>query len=91
MHNPTCLERQGSLTCSVPPRQSIIGRNPAKVRAQLHDILAEARSAKVLPWEPRRVALYRTIVPQMANWLPSEEARQLCFEFEAELVRLEAA
>jgi hypothetical protein len=54
-------------------------------------ILAEARAAQKLPWEPKRLSLYRTIFPQMSLWLPQEEAAQLCFEFEAELVRLEAA
>jgi hypothetical protein len=39
----------------------------------------------------KRVRLYRTIFPQMTNWLPQEEAAQLCFEFETELARLEAA
>ena len=34
---------------------------------------------------------YRTIFPQMTNWLPEEEGAQLRFEFEAELARLEAA
>jgi hypothetical protein len=29
--------------------------------------------------------------PQMANWLPEEEGARLRFEFEAELVRLNAA
>ena len=28
-----------------------------------------------MPWEPRRVTLYRTIFPEMTNWLPEEEAR----------------
>jgi hypothetical protein len=44
-----------------------------------------------MPWEPRRVSLYQTIFPQMSNWLPKEEAAQLCSEFEAELARLRAA
>lgn len=65
--------------------------DPDMVRARLHKILAEARAAQKLPWEPARVSLYRTIFPQMTNWLPEEEAAQLCFEFEAELVRLKAA
>jgi len=65
--------------------------DPDKVRSRLHKILAEARAARTLPWEPTTVSLYRTIVPQMANWLPDDEAKQLCFEFEAELKRLEAA
>ena len=44
-----------------------------------------------MPWDAKRVVLYRTIFPQMTNWLPKEEAVQLCFEFETELARLEAA
>jgi hypothetical protein len=65
--------------------------DPDKVRARLYKILAEARAAQTLPWEPTRVSLYRTIVPQMTSWLPEEEAAQLRFEFETELARLEAA
>ena len=64
---------------------------PDKVRAELHKILAEARAARKLPWEPKTVLLYRTIFPQMTNWLPDEEGAQLRFEFEAEIKRLEAA
>ena len=44
-----------------------------------------------MPWDARRVSLYRTIFPQMTNWLPEEEGAQLRFEFETELARLEAA
>jgi hypothetical protein len=65
--------------------------DPDKVRARLDKILSEARAAQKLPWEPTRVSLYRTIVPQMTLWLPEEEGTQLRFEFEAELARLEAA
>jgi hypothetical protein len=65
--------------------------DPDKVRSRLHKILAEARAAKRLPWEPTTVSLYRTIFPQMTNWLPEEEGAQLQFEFEAELKRLKAA
>ncbi len=65
--------------------------DPDDVRAELHKILAEARTAKVLPWEPTRVRLYRTIFPQMSLWLPEEEAAQLCFAFDTEMARLEAA
>jgi hypothetical protein len=65
--------------------------DPDKVRQELHQILAEARAAQGMPWDANRVLLYRTIFPQMTNSLPEEEAAQLRFEFEAELVRLEAA
>ena len=65
--------------------------DPNKVRSRLHKILAEARAAKTFPWGPGRVSLYRTIFPQMTNWLPEDEGAQLRFEFETELARLEAA
>ena len=65
--------------------------DPDEVRAELHRILAEARAAQTVPWEPRRVSLYRTIFPQMTNWLPEDEGAQLRFEFEMELTRLKAA
>jgi hypothetical protein len=65
--------------------------DPDKVRARLRLILNEARAAETLPWEPARVSLYRIIFPQMTNWLPGDEGKQLRFEFETELARLEAA
>ena len=65
--------------------------DPDEVRAELYKILAEARAAKTLPWEPKQVSLYKTIFPQMTNWLPDDEAAQLRFDFESELARLNAA
>ena len=65
--------------------------NPDKVRSRLQSILAEARAAQKLPWEPTTVSLYRKIFPDMTLFLPEEEGAQLRFEFEAEMARLEAA
>jgi hypothetical protein len=65
--------------------------DPDTVRAELYKILAEARAAQRLPWEPKTLTLYRTIFPQMTNWLPDDEGAQLRFEFETEIKRLEAA
>jgi hypothetical protein len=65
--------------------------DPDEVRADLHRILAEARAAKTMPWEPSKLSLYRTIFPQMTNWLPEDEGAQLRFQFEQELERLEKA
>ena len=65
--------------------------DPDKVRARLHKILAEARAAEKFPWGRGRVSLYRTIFPQMTQFLPEEEAAQLRFAFDTELARLEAA
>jgi hypothetical protein len=62
-----------------------------QVRARLHKILAEARAADKLPWDRDRLLVYRTIFPQMARWLPEEEAAQLKFEFDTEMTRLKAA
>ena len=39
----------------------------------------------------KQVAYWKLVFPQMTNWLPEDEARQLRFEFETELARLEAA
>jgi hypothetical protein len=36
--------------------------------------LAEARAADEIPWDRDRLLVYRTIFPQMAGWLPEEEA-----------------
>ena len=65
--------------------------DPDRVRARLHRILAEARAANVLPWDPARARLYRRIVPQMSLWLPEDEGVQLRLEFETEMERLQSA
>lgn len=65
--------------------------DPEKVRSRLHKILAEMREAETLPWGRGRVSLYRTIFPQMTQWLPDEEGAQLRFQFDSEMARLEAA
>jgi len=89
--NPELLEEEG--------QSDLFGVEPLptyrpdldKVRRRLGKILAEARAAQKLPWESTTVSLYRTIFPQMTNWLPEDEGAQLRFEFETELARLEAA
>ena len=73
-----------------PPARSY-DPDPESVRAELMEILAKARAAPAQPWDPREASLYRTIFPQMANWLPDTEAKRLRREFETELARLEAA
>jgi hypothetical protein len=63
--------------------------DPDTVRKELHRMLAEARAAQAM--RPATVRLYRTLFPQMSNWLPKEEAQQLCFAFDTEMERLKAA
>ena len=81
---------QGDLFADEPPRNNGIGvANPEEVRARLHKILAEARAAQSLPPSDRRTTrMYQVVFPQMANWLPEAEAKQLRLAFERELDRL---
>lgn len=65
--------------------------DPARIRAELLAVLETARAAKTMPWSERDAGYWRTVFPNMANWLPEEEATQLRFEFAAEMERLSAA
>ena len=65
--------------------------DPAKVRAELQALLATVRAAKSMPWSERDAGYWQTVCPNMANWLPEEEAAQLRFAFAAEIERLRAA
>ncbi len=86
---PTSGPSQPDLFGAPPPQN--YDPDPESVRAELMAILAKARAAPAEPWDPREASLYRVIFPQMANWLPADEARQLRLAFETELARLEAA
>ena len=59
---------------------------PEKMRAYLHELLAEARAAKTMP-----ITADRALFALLSFWLPEEESARLRSEFEAELTRLEAA
>ncbi|MDN2578386.1 hypothetical protein [Aquibium sp. ELW1220] len=65
--------------------------DPDRVRARVLRLIAEARAAETVPWDDDDLRLFRKIVPQMVRWLPDDEARQLCFDFEEEIRRLLAA
>jgi hypothetical protein len=72
-------------------RTAIYRPDPDEVRAELLRVLAEIRRAQTLPWDARQALYWRTVFPQMTNWLPDGEGAQLRLEFEAEIRRLEAA
>lgn len=65
--------------------------NPAEVRDRLLAMHAQARGAAGQPWSHKDRQLYRVAFQRLAEWLPEEEARQLCLAFDTELARLEAA
>lgn len=61
-----------------------------EVRQELLDVLAVAKAAvQECPWDERTFKYHKVVFPQMANWLPSDERDQLCFEFAQELERIE--
>ena len=72
------------------PRRSF-RPDPDNVRAELQLVLDRARAAPETPWSAGDMAFYRVVFPQMANWLPDDEARQLCATFETKIERLIAS
>jgi hypothetical protein len=62
--------------------------DPEKVRRHLKTLLEKARSAEKMPWSERDTRLWQTVFPNMANWLPDDEAAQLRLEFAQEMERL---
>jgi hypothetical protein len=64
--------------------------DPDKVRARMNTILAKARAAETMPWNERDARMWQTIFPNMANWLPLDEAERLRAEFRAQMDRLKA-
>ncbi len=72
------------------PRQPAVD-HPARARAKLTAILEVVRNARSMPWSDRDARMWQTVFPQMANWLPDDEANQLRFEFAQEIERLKAA
>jgi hypothetical protein len=73
------------------PKQPDIAPNPERVRQKLHALLDTARKAERMPWDRRKAEMWQIVFPQMANWLPEDEADQLRFEFAQEIERLKLA
>lgn len=65
--------------------------DPADIRQRLHAVLARAKAAETMPWPEKKARVWEIIFPQMANWLPEDEANQLRFEFAQEIGRLKLA
>ena len=99
MTNPTDVfgrtPAQGSLfgggdnRMRAPSRSSL--PDPEDVRRRLNALLKKARSAEKMPWSERDARMWQTVFPNMAKWLPDDEANQLRFEFAQEMERLKKA
>jgi hypothetical protein len=72
------------------PRQRYVP-DPEAVRLRLKSLLEKARSAEKMPWSERDARMWQTVFPNMAKWLPKDEADQLRFEFDQEMERLTRA
>jgi len=83
---------QGSLFGDGEDRLQIPVRSylpdPEKVRQRLKALLEKARSAEKMPWPERDARMWQTVFPNMANWLPDDEAAQLRLKFAQEMERL---
>ena len=90
--------------CPGPAQQSLFGAaedrlqrpeqdfrpDPAVIRRRLRALLTTAQAAPAMPWPEREARMWQTVFPNMANWLPEEEAAQLRLSFASEMARLEA-
>lgn len=72
------------------PRQNLLP-DPETIRLRLKSLLEKAKSAEKMPWSDRDARMWQTVFPNMAKWLPEEEAAQLSFAFEREIERLKNA
>lgn len=82
---------QRELFAEVPRAEREWIVNADTIRPKMLALLETARNAQTMPWPQRRAGVYEIIFPQMANWLPDEEANQLRFAFAQELERLKLA
>ncbi len=73
-----------------PPQQRTLP-DPEKIRRRLKALIEEARSAEKMPWPEREARVWQIVFPNMAKWLPEEEAEELRLEFAREMERLREA
>lgn len=74
-----------------PPAAASYLPDPEDVRQRLYAVLRTAKASERMPWDARKARMWQTVFPQMANWLPEDEANQLRFEFAQEIERLQQA
>ena len=105
MPRRTCKLTQGDLFGENSAQGSLFGEgedrmaalqpsdepDPAVIRKRLHALIATARAAQTMPWDEHDARVWQLIFPNMASWLPEDEAAQLQFEFMQEMQRLNQA
>jgi len=71
-----------------PPTRSSIP-NPSTIRRRLTGLLETLRSAQSMPFSDRDIRMWQAVVPNMAKWLPEEEANEIRQSFAEEMDRLQ--
>lgn len=71
----------------LPPRPPDL----AYIRKSLNRHLRTLRSAVVMPWSEPEARSQEKHFPELARYLPAEEAAEMIAEFAAELARVRAA
>ncbi|MHB8528194.1 MAG: hypothetical protein ACYC8V_01620 [Caulobacteraceae bacterium] len=51
------------------------------VRARIDGVMGALRSSDARPWSAKEAAMWKLVVPRMANWLPAEEREAVRAEF----------
>lgn len=83
-------ERQLGLALFDEPDSKPFAPDQDEIRSELTAILHIAKRAlDACPWDERTFKYHKVVFPQMANWLPDDEADQLRFEFALEVERIE--
>ena len=84
-------DEQPRLELGDSPRRQSADFDPDEVREEMEIMLAAARSVTADSlWDARTFKYNSLVFPQMARWLPDEEAAQYCFDFAREIERIEA-
>ncbi|MGH6970445.1 MAG: hypothetical protein ACREEQ_02435, partial [Caulobacteraceae bacterium] len=82
---PDQLSLFGADAGAMQPPVRTFAADAELVRRRLHALLETARTADAMPWSARDARMWQTLFPQMAQWLPDDEATQLRFEFMQEI------
>lgn len=82
---------QADLFAGEAPQPRKVMDFQAEARTRLTRLLEQAKAADRLPWSGRELQKLQILFPQMAEWLPGDEANQLYFEFSQEVERLSRA
>jgi hypothetical protein len=61
------------------------------VRRMMVELIERVRSAEAIPFDESELEKHVAMFPIMAQWLPDDEGKQLCFEFALEVERLKKA